>query len=267
MMRSSLFLILSVIFLSSCKDSTSGGGDTGGTTPASVGDVVPGKNTQYSFAKSQLDNSDHIIPGTTIVNGISAIVNDNGLSIEGKENTYFVFDDGDTAFYSFEKNGDVSVYFQNPNYYRIYGNPQAMYNEPLQVLGDIVFKRWITLPISSTKAVAADFFNETGRNITVSGTGVKADIQGKSEFISDTTVVTEKGVSLAAKHCRITLTSTIHSGIDLVHLNHTRDIWFVPKIGYIAALKTKTNMDEYKILVLPLDTTATLKVLTSYTLH
>src|SRR4051812_13977846 len=72
-MKSKFCIVITVCataFLWSCK-TASGPNDNnngGGTTPASIGDTIPGVNSLYIYDASQLDMNDVIIPGHTVSN-------------------------------------------------------------------------------------------------------------------------------------------------------------------------------------------------------
>jgi hypothetical protein len=182
----------------------------------------------------------------------------------GKSNVYLIVDNGDTSYYAYETNSDVSIYFENPGYYFIDYPPAgvAPQDETLQVIENIAFRNWITLPIASKKTGITIVSGQYP--ITISGAPGQANIVAKVDFINDSSIAIQNGEILAAKHCRISLTANITFGTVLKTLTHVRDLWFVPKIGYIARQTTRTYMPAYSILLIALDTTATLKVLSSY---
>jgi hypothetical protein len=262
-------VLFSAAFFISCKDDpvAPGGGNNNGTTPASIGDSVPAVNSRYTYDKSQLTTADLIIPGFPLPN-FTADVFTNGTSFNGKTNAYLVVDEHDSAYYTYESNGDVSIYYVNPGYSRIYGHPGIETNEPLEQAAGKVFAQWITLPIASKKTNQVIYdSNEVPIEI---GAGPKvADIKSVVDYVGDTSI-SVGGKLLSVKICKITLTAQLKTkanGSNTTLLSHTRTLWFVPKIGYFAKILTRTNMPEWNIDSIPQDTTATLKVLTSYKLN
>ncbi len=262
------FLILA-FSISACKPSS--GPDNSGkdtvTTPATVGDVIPGKKSAYTFDRSQLTNSDEVIPGFPIP-ASTAIVVDSALSSFGKSNVYYIrTEDRDSLFFTYESNGDVSVYFKNPGYYSIYGNPATPYNEPLAAINNIVFARWITLPIGSKKNSGVYDANDV--LLKLPSDTLAVDIHSTLSFDADTTILVN-GKTLNAKICTIKISATIKTkakGQSISTVTHNRSYWFVPKIGYFAKLHVRTEMTPYDIYLIPRDTTTTLKVLTSYQVY
>jgi hypothetical protein len=254
---------VAMIVLAGCKGSSTGPGNT--TTNMNIGDTIPRKLSNYSYFISQLDQSDSIILGSQLTdNGV--LVDSTGLTIFGKSNAYFIFDNGDTTYYAYEANSDVSMYLENPGYYFIYRPPAgiAPQDETLQVIENIVFHNWITLPIASKKTGVTIVNGQYP--ITVSGAPGNANILATVDFINDSSITIQNGGILAAEHCRISITANITFGTYPLTLTHVRNLWFVPKIGYIARQTTRTNMPAYSVLIIARDTTATLKTLTSYQL-
>src|SRR5437868_1461887 len=124
-------ILISGFLWASCRQAPDSG-NGGGTTPGSVGDSIPVRSSLYYFQRAQLDIHDNIIPGTIQGTGIYAFVDSTGMDILGKQNVFFIVDQGDTSYYHYEDNGDVSIYFWTRNFYQIYGNPQNPINEPLE---------------------------------------------------------------------------------------------------------------------------------------
>jgi len=253
-------LIAAGIIISGCKGSSTDSNNNNDTTHANIGDTIPGLHSQYFFQKSQLDLNNNIIP--TVSRNISADVVDVGYPILGKNNTYAVFLDGDTNYFAYESNSDVSIYFYNPGYLKNFREGEQI-DEPLQAIVNVIFKNWVTLPIASKKTIT--LYNGT-TTVDINGK-FPAAIQGTAEFIGDSTIVIKNGgtdVSLAAKHCRITISANVTFGTVQKTFTHIRDIWFVPKIGYFARQMTRTSVPEYTIQLVKVDTTATLTTLQSY---
>jgi hypothetical protein len=236
-------------------------GSNGNNVHIDIGDSIPRLHSNYSFQKSQLDMSNNVIPGNTFL-GHFAIVNTTGLQIYGKNNVYFILDDADTCYYAYESNSDVSIYLQNPGYLQNH-TPYDNTDETLQTILDTVFHNWITLPIA-TKDTGRVVYNATN-TLIVSGDHISMKILAKADFIGDSSITLPSNEILAAKHCKLTITAIFdqvtYPGITVTH---SRDIWFVPKIGYIAKLITRTNVPAIPILVVPSDTTAIAKTLSSY---
>lgn len=261
-------LLAAAISISGCKTATTNPGD-GDTTVNNIGDSIPRQFSNYSYSRSQLDRSDHIILGTTIPVGLPAFVDSMGLSIFGKTNVYSVRDEGDTSYFVYESNNDVSIYLKNPGFLTNHSD-RDLPDETLVTIADIIFHRWITLPIASKKTGLIAY--EKRDTIDISGTHPGIDLKAVVDYIGDstiTTTVTENGsipkaASVAAKHCRITITGKLRLGSNDVTISHVRNIWFVPKLGYIALQMIRTDIPEYPILSVPLDTTAILKVMTNY---
>lgn len=263
-----VLLFASGLFISGCKTATTDPGG-GGTTINNIGDSIPNRFSNYSYSRSQLDKSDNIILGTTIATGLPAFVDSVGLTIFGKSNVYSVRDDGDTSYYAYEANNDVSIYLKTPGFLKNHSNLDLP-DEVLESVLNLVFHNWITLPIA-TKGTSIVVYNKKD-TIDISGTRPQIENKAVVDFLGDSTfstTITENGnpakaTTVASKHCRITITGTLKLGADLVVISHVRNIWFVPKLGYIALQKTRTYVPEYSILSVPLDTTAMLKVLTNY---
>lgn len=260
-------LFAAAIFISGCKTATTDPG--GGNTINDIGDSIPRQFSNYSYAKSQLDKSDNIILGTTIAIGIPAFVDSMGMSILGKNNVYSVRDEGDTSYYAYEANNDVSIYLKNPGFLTNHSD-RDLPDETLVTIADLVFHNWITLPIASKKTGSIAY--EKTDNIDVSGTHRDINLKAIVDYIGDSTITTKiteggnapRNTTVASKHCRITITGTLKLGSDNITITHVRNIWFVPKLGYIAMQMTRTYVPEYSILSIPLDTTAVLKVMTNY---
>jgi hypothetical protein len=263
--------ILFSCFLGSCKDpeGPGGGGNNNGTTPESIGDIVPGKTSSYMSTPQYLDTSGNIIL-STIGAPVESHVDSIGMTVLGKDNVFLIFSNDnfgtDSMYFAYEKNGNVSIYFFHPGYTHNYTHFNYI-DEPLEGVINAVFQQWITLPIATTDT-GIDIYNN---KITVYATGspISADIHAKVSFIgNDSTIKLENGKQLSAKHCKINITALLSpSKNDRFSLTHSRDIWFVPQIGNIAKIMTKTFVPDYNLLVIPSDTTATLKVLTSYRLN
>jgi len=264
-----IFVVLISTFLWSCKGSSTGPGNDGGTTPASVGDTIPRTGTVYNYEKGQLYTNDSVNIGTIVSFGINAQVNNTGISYQGKDNAYFIADEGDTVYCAYESNGDVSFYFLTPDYYQI-TDPQNPINEPLLDILNLAFHQWVTLPIASKKT-GVNIFHKTGQNLSISQTPVPADIDVTVDYVGDSTItigISPNTTQLAAKHCRITINATMKPGTNVtVPLSHIRNIWFVPRIGYIAQTRTRTDMQPYPIYLIPRDTTGRFKALLSYKLN
>ena len=255
-------LIVAGAIIGGCKGSAT---DPNGNnnTHIDIGDSIPRLHSNYSYVKSQLDMSNNIIPGNTF-SGHIAFVNSTGLQIYGKNNVYFVLDDADTCYYAYESNSDVSIYLQNPGYLQNHSYGENT-DETLQTIANLVFHHWITLPIA-TKDTGRIVYNATD-TIIVSGDPISTTILAKADFVGDSSITLAGGEILAAKHCKITITAVFDPSRYSVTVSHIRNIWFVPKIGYIAKLITKTNMPAIPVLALPnSDTTAIEKMLTSYKL-
>ncbi len=262
-------ILFSAAFFISCKDDpvTPGGGNNNGTTPASIGDSVPAVNSRYTFDKSQLNTNDEIIPGS-IFPGKTVDVFSNNIEYKGKTNAFVVVDELDSSVVMYEPNGDVSLYFVNPGYKQLYNHPGIEINEPLEQVETKVFAQWITLPIAS-KATGRVFYDSKEVPIEIGAGSRVADIKGVVDYVGDTSI-SVSGKSFSVKICKITLTAymkTKVNGSATSNFTHTRTLWFVPKIGYFAKILVRTNMKEWNIDSIPSDTTATLKVLTSYKLN
>jgi hypothetical protein len=255
-----IFTLIAAAFLWGCKGSTTGPGN-GGTTPASIGDSIPVLNTQYDLGNALTDSAGSILLSSINTFGFHAIVQHTGLSYQGKDNVYFIMDEQDSVYCAYESNGDVSFYYQTPDYYQIYGNPQTNVNEPLEDILNIAFHQWITLPVASKKT-GVNIYHGTPR-ISISGDSVKTNIDVTVGYLGDSIVTTfNSHKSVTAKLCRITITGIMDFGPDGTRtLTHYRDIWFVPNMGYYAQLKTQTNMQEYKLLLVPHDTTGRFRAL------
>ncbi len=259
--RISLFIAIAGTLITGCKGAATDS-NSNNNTKIDIGDSIPPLHSQYSFLKSQLDMSNNAIPGNTSP-GHSATVITTGLSLLGKNNVYYVNDDGDTSYYAYESNSDVSMYLQSPGYLQnhTFGENTDI---TLQTVLDTVFHNWITLPIA-TKDTGRVVYNATN-TLVVSGDHVSTKILAKADFIGDSSITLTGGEILAAKHCKITITAVLDLVTYSATITHIRDIWFVPKIGYIARLITRTSVPNIQQLVVPTDTTAIEKTLTSYTL-
>lgn len=256
-----ILLIVAGIFAPGCNGS--GTDPNGNTTHIDIGDTIPRKHSNYSYNKAQLDMSNTIIPGTKM-QGFFSIVDTTGFQVLGKSNVYFMLDDGDTSYYAYEPTSDVSVYLQNPGYTQNFGYLRET-DQPLQTILDLVFHNWIRLPIA-TKDTGVVAYNGTN-TVILTGDPTLIQIRAIGSFVGDSTL-TIGASHLLAKHCKITITAIL----DPLRypegkvITHVRDIWFVPKIGNIALQTTRTYVPEIHVVAIPLDTTATLKVLTNYTL-
>jgi hypothetical protein len=258
-----IFIILIAASLLSCKGSATGPGNNPTTTPTSVGDSIPRRTSYYIFEKALLNQIDSV-EQPTIIDNRFVPVDSTGLSFQGKNNVYFITgDENDSSYYFYENNGDVSVYFWSPGYT---GNSSQsnLPNEYLTGVAGYVFRQWIRLPIAS-KDTGVIIYN--ANPIVIINTIQKnASIRAKIDFIGDSNITLKNNIILAAKHCRI----TIMASWDVVPLTHVRDLWFVPKIGYFAKIKVRTNVPDTpqaRLDDIPVDTTATQKILTSYHLN
>ena len=260
-------MVASLLYIG-CKSATT---DPNGNnnTITSIGDSVPRLHSNYTYDRLQLDMNNNIIQGSTITG--TAIIDSVALSLFGKNNVFSIYDQDrtslDTSFYTYESNGDVSMYLLSPGFLKNNGNGEQI-DETLLTIANLVFHNWITLPIASKKTLNPYDAKVT---IDINGDKVLADIHTVVEFIGDSSIVTTKGVLLkpdtvAAKHCKITITANMILGGAPFNVSHVRDIWFVPKIGYIARQMIRTYVPAYSILVIPLDTSVTLKAMTNYSL-
>src|SRR5207237_44921 len=105
----SLFFFLlatSFIFSGGCK-----GSSTEPENHVNIGDSIPNRHSQFFYLRSNLDFSGNSIPGTSLKG--NAIVDTTGISIFGKDRVYFILDDADSCYYSYEANSDVSMYLEN----------------------------------------------------------------------------------------------------------------------------------------------------------
>jgi hypothetical protein len=255
-------LIIAGFIISGCKGSSTD--PNGNNNHVDIGDIIPPLHSTYSYVKSQLDQSNNVIPGNTFP-GHNAIVTDTGLSIQGKSHVYLVLDDADTCYYSYESSSDVSIYLQNPGYLQNHSKGEST-DETLQTIVNLVFHNWITLPIA-TKDTGRVVYNATN-TINITGDLIATKILAKADFIGDSSLTLFGGTILASKHCKLTITAVFdpvtYPGKTVTH---TRDIWFVPKIGYIAKLRTRTNVPDIPVRVVTSDTTAIEKTLVSYILN
>ncbi len=258
-------IFVASIAMTSCKTTPSDPGNT--ITHIDIGDSIPNKFSVYSYNKWQLDAAG-VVNSTTFQNYGSTQVDSIGLTFQGKSNVYLLRDQnpdagsfGDSAYFAYESNSDVSLYLQNPGFLKnaAHGNQP---DEILAAIANIVFHTWIRLPIASKDTALIEY--NASQSIDVGGTTRSAAILARVDYIGDSTI-TVGVVPLLSKHCRISISAKIFLGSD-VTLTHVRDIWFVPKIGNIAMETAKTFMPENTILSIPLDTTSTLKLLKSYNL-
>jgi hypothetical protein len=187
----------------------------------------------------------------------------------GKSDVFFARDDeNDSAYFYYESNGNVSIYFLNPGFTSNY-NQSSLPDDYLTGVAGYIFRRWITFPIASKDSNQTIYSSSGTDPITITGQSRKATISAKIDFIGDSTISTlnvSSQTSLTAKHCRITITALW----DNVPLTQTRDYWFVPKIGYFAKIIARTNIPDTpqgRLDVIPVDTTSTIKILTSFILH
>ena len=256
------------ILLSGCKTATTDPGNQNINT--NIGDSIPRVNSAYSYLISQLDQSGNIDPISTIQG--NAFIDTGAISIFSKLSSYSVIDQSntahDTAYFLYESNNNVSMFLQDPGFLNNYRNGQRV-DETLEAVANAVFHQWITLPIASKGTVSIPDLNTS---FSISGGQVPANIHTTVEFIGDSSIVATNGITLtpdtlASKHCLLLITAKLSFGNEQVTLTHQRDIWFVPRIGYIAKEMTRTNMPAVTVYVIPLDTTATMKTLTSYTLR
>jgi hypothetical protein len=253
-----VFVLIASAIISGCKSGTTEPNNTT-TTHINIGDTVPTRGLNYYYLKSQLDAGNTIIPGTTI-DRFTAIVDTIGLSINGKNNVFLIADEGDTGYYSYETNSDVSVYLQNPGYYLIANPPLGVdpVNQTLLSIENFVFHNWITLPIAS-KDIGIVVYSKVD-TIYISNQLAPTDIHAIVDFIGDSLIILNKD-TLIGKQCKISITANITLGTGKIKLTHERNIWFVPKIGYITKQIVRTNMPAIPVYNIPLDTTAILKSL------
>ena len=256
------FLILGAIaalVVSGCKSASTDPNNN--TSHINIGDTVPAKGSTYIYDQSQLDMNGNIIKTTTLP-GISAQIDSVYQSILGKTNVFHV-NDADSAFYSYESNSDVSMYLAKPGF--LYNYSSFFTDETLQAVVNAVFINWITLPIASKGTITPA---DQSPSFTINGQIVTSTIHTTIEYIDSSGIfVKNTKDTLSARHCRITITAQLAYANDHEVLKHTRDIWFVPKIGYIAQEMVRTDMPAVPVYVVPRDTTAILKVLTLYTFH
>ena len=252
--------VCAALIIAGCKNAPNDpNNNNNNTTHINIGDTVPAKGSTYIYNRSQLDINGNIIPTTTSP-GVSAQVDTVLQSVLGKNNVYHVNDDGDSAFFSYETNSDVSMYLAKPGF--LYNYSSFYTDETLEAVVNAVFHNWITLPIATKGTIT---LADQSPSFTINGQQVKDTIHTIIEYIdSSTIVVKDTKELLPARHCRITITAQLNFARDHEVLKHVRDIWFVPKIGYIAQQIVRTDMPAVPVYVVPRDTTATLKVLTSY---
>lgn len=255
--------VIAALIISGCKSASTDSNNN--TVRINIGDTVPATGSGYKYNKSKLDRSGNIIPTTTTL--VTAITINSGQNILGKNNVYILDDDLDSTYYTYESNSDVSMYLVNPGYNLINNPPPGVnpIDETLQAIEDAVFHNWVTLPIASKATITP---SDQTPSFTINGQPVLSNIHTMIEYIDSSGIyVKDTKDTLAARHCRITITARLAFANDHEVLTHVRDIWFVPKIGYIAQEIVRTDMPEIPVYLVPRDTTATLKVLTSYTLH
>ncbi|MDP4218812.1 MAG: hypothetical protein Q8916_06945 [Bacteroidota bacterium] len=261
-------VLLVGMLLSACKTSTTEPGNQ--NTNTNIGDSIPRLNSAYSYLISQLDQSGNLDPISTIQG--NAFVDTGKLSIFSKSSSYSIIDQSntahDTAFFLYESNSDVSMYLKDPGFLNNYRNGQRV-DETLEAVANAIFHQWITLPIASKGTVSLPDLNTS---FSISGGQVPANIHTTVDFVGDSNIVATNGNTLmpdtlASKHCILLITAKLSFGNEQVTLTHQRDIWFVPRIGYIGKEMTRTNMPAVPVYVIPLDTTATIKTLTSYMLR
>ncbi len=253
--------VIAALIISGCKSASTDSNNN--THPINIGDTVPGIGSYYKYERSQLDINGNIILTSRIPN-ISASINHSGENILGKSNVYTVNDDLDSAYFAYESNSDVSMYLVNPGYYLINNPPPGVnpIDETLQAVEDIVFHNWITLPIASKSTIT---MADKTPSFTINGQQVLSNIHTVIEYLdSSEIIVKDTKEALPVRHCRVTITAQLSFANDHEVLTHTRNIWFAPKIGYIAQQIVRTDMPAIPVYVIPRDTTATLKVLTSY---
>ncbi len=254
--------VIAALIISGCK-SASTDSNNNNTIHNNIGDTVPATGSFYKYERSQLDVNGNIILTSRIPN-ISASINNTGQSILGKSNVYTVNDDLDSAYFTYESNSDVSMYLVNPGYYLINNPPPGVnpVDETLQAIENVVFHNWITLPIATKSTITTA---DQTPSFTINGQTVLSNIHTVIEYIdSSDIIVKDTKEALAVRHCKITITAQLSFANDHEVLTHTRNIWFAPKIGYIAQEIVRTDMPAIPVYVIPRDTSATIKVLTSY---
>jgi hypothetical protein len=155
------------------------------------------------------------------------------------------------------------MYLAKPGF--LYNYSGFYTDETLQAVVNAVFRNWITLPIASKGMIT---LADSTPSFTINGQAVTSSVHTIVEYIDSSGIfVKNTKDTLSARHCRITITAQLAFANDHEVLKHTRDIWFVPKIGYIAQEIVRTDMPAVSFYSVPRDTTAILKVLTSYTFH
>src|SRR5438874_136176 len=109
--HSHILTFIIVLSIAGCKGAATDPNNNHNTI-TDIGIVTPHQHWSYTYSKWETDTSGNIKTGT--LSGGFALVDTVGLQILGKDKVYLVSDDGDTAYYSYESNSDVSVYFHNP---------------------------------------------------------------------------------------------------------------------------------------------------------
>ncbi|MEI8134182.1 MAG: hypothetical protein WCH46_03765 [bacterium] len=265
MTRFSLIVLLGFFasFVACKKQPTEPGGTTG-TTPASVGDSVPGFSSTYTYDKYQLDQNGDQVLGTKLSN-YHGQVEVTDTTVFGRNHAYLVHFQGDSTFFVYESNGDVSVYFFKSGFHVNFSNG-SFSDELVKGMQNNVYNQWIRFPIASSKVDTGIVIHNKQDTIEVTSLRKPIDVTATVGYFGDSTI-TVGTKSLVAKHCMIRMNGVLHSGSDRAKALHQFDFWFVPKIGYIAKQIARSFVPKYDLLVVPLDTTATMNVLTSYILH
>jgi hypothetical protein len=220
-----LFLLVCFgAFISGCSNSTSTT-----TPPATNPNVSPKKGSSYLFTMYQTDSTGNKTGST--MSDTATIIGDS-LSLLGRTNVYSIVDGGDTSYYRYTGNFDLETYIQNS------GLPDI-----ISVVGDSVFHRWITIPVTSH---SASIIILDSLDVSVTIPNVPLPIPAKVHVVSDYVgadslkLVSE---TIAVQHCRITVTVKSNSAFisPPVTLTYNRDLYFAPKLGYYA--KVTTFMD------------------------
>ena len=242
-------LLLSASIFGGCKNS--GSTDSGDNSHPITGEVTPGILSSYSFTKWQTNNSGEIIIGTQFP-ALGAVLW-FGKDTLGRSKVFTILDDGDTTHFVYESNTDVSMYIQNPH---------LKETETSETIGDLALHRWVTLPIATQKQGLVSW--DTTTHILISGDATKSRVTVSADYIGEENFALGGGEIIASKHCKLNVRVIAYLVQETDSMFYSRDLWFVPKIGYFAKYSAHVNIPAIPVLTVARDTSASLKILSSY---
>ena len=237
---------IAAAMISGCSSST-----TTTPPPTTQSNVTPKAGSTYTYTQSQTDSSGNHVTGTDTT--INASVTATGQSKFGQSSVYTISDGALTTDYTYSSSNDALTFIENSGASGI-----------LASVADSVFRRWITLSITS-HASGVIVLDKDTIIINVGGLSIPAVAHVVADYIgSDSVYLAASEESLSVQHCRITATAT--AALSSSPLINQRDIYFAPKIGTYAKETTMTTIPSVTIAGIKGSKSGTLEVISSYTL-